>query len=87
MTHTPGRSPRRRSPLCSSASSPHPWFLGCEHKCKNLGVDNVAKKTLEEISFCFLGNSSMQADPEILLIPSLLSVRGGDCLKFKQRQQ
>lgn len=29
----------------------------------------------------------MQAKPEVLSIPSLLSVQGGDCLEFKQRQQ
>lgn len=47
----------------------------------------MANKTLDELSFCFLGNSGMQAEPEVLLIPNLLSVQGGDCLEFKQRQQ
>lgn len=30
LTHTPGRNPWRRCPLCSLASWPHTWLLGCE---------------------------------------------------------
>lgn len=44
----------------------------------------MANKTLDELSLCFLGNSSMRAEPEVLLIPSFLSVQDGDCLEFKE---